>query len=117
MTFVGIVMLIDHLKDRIEKRLYVQPILLAFAFYVHVLIFSLFFFSFLICFLFLCFRWGVADVPLIFPCPADHVPELATAYIFLGTVKAPSINLFFDTCLLHTNNGWGKREAHENWSI
>ena len=33
-------------------------------------------------FLFLCSCWSFVDVPLIFPCPADHVPDWQpTAYI------------------------------------
>ena len=61
-----------------------------------------FFLSFLFCFvMFFCFlffvfcfcsRWSFVDVPLIFFCPADHVPDWQPRML-LGTVEARSVNV------------------------
>ena len=40
----------------------------------------------------LCSRWSCVDVPLIFFCPADHVPEWQPR-ILLDTVEARSVKL------------------------
>ena len=57
----------------------------------------LLFFSFcrfcFVSFLFLlCSRWSFVDVPLIFFCPADHVPDWQPR-ILLGSVEARSVNV------------------------
>ena len=50
------------------------------------------FLSFLFCFCFLFSRWSFVDVPLIFSCPADHVPDWQPR-ILLGMVEAGSVNV------------------------
>ena len=69
---------------------------------------------------FLCSHWSLVDVPLIFFCPADHVPDWQPR-VLLGMVEARSVNVkkttttttiqqasigrkctwFFFPCLLH----------------
>ena len=41
---------------------------------------------------FLCFHWSLVDVPLIFFCPADHVPDWQPR-VLLGMVEARSVNV------------------------
>ena len=41
---------------------------------------------------FLCSHWSLADVPLIFFCPADHVPDWQPR-VLLGMVEARSVNV------------------------
>ena len=41
---------------------------------------------------FFCSHWSLVDVPLIFFCPADHVPDWQPR-ILLGMVKARSVNV------------------------
>ena len=41
---------------------------------------------------FLCSHWSLVDVPLIFFCPADHVPDWQPRVI-LGMVEARSVNV------------------------
>ena len=43
-------------------------------------------------FCFICSHWSFVDVPLIFFCPADHVPDWQPR-ILLGMVEARSVNL------------------------
>ena len=43
-------------------------------------------------FFFFCSHWSSVDVPLIFFCPADHVPDWQPR-ILLGTVEARSVNV------------------------
>ena len=47
--------------------------------------------SFLFVFFFFCSHWSLVDVPLIFFCPADHVPDWQPR-ILLGMVEARSVN-------------------------
>ena len=47
--------------------------------------------SFLFVFFF-CSHWSFVDVPLIFFCPADHVPDWQPR-ILLGMVEARSVNV------------------------
>ena len=56
----------------------------SFLFVVFVL-FSVVFFS--------CSRWSVVNVPLIFFCPEDHVPDWQPRIILLGMVEARSVNV------------------------
>ena len=70
---------------------------------------------------FLCSHWSLVDVPLIFFCPADHVPDWQPR-VLLGMVEARSVNVkktttTTTTCPLHTNRECGKREAHITWSM
>ena len=41
---------------------------------------------------FLCSHWSLVDVPLIFFCPADHVPDWQPR-LLLGMVEARSVNV------------------------
>ena len=41
---------------------------------------------------FFCSHWSLVDVPLIFFCPADHVPDCQPR-ILLGMVEARSVNV------------------------
>ena len=41
---------------------------------------------------FLCSHWSLVDVPLIFFCPADHVPDRQPR-VLLGMVEARSVNV------------------------
>ena len=53
-----------------------------------------FFLSCLSCFCFVLFsssRWSFVDVPLLFSCPADHVPDWQPR-ILLGMIEARSVN-------------------------
>ena len=63
----------------------------------------------------LCFSFALSlvDVPLIFFCPADHVPDWQPR-VLLGMVEARSVNVKKTTT---TNSGCGKREARINWSM
>ena len=49
-------------------------------------------FSFFCVFVFFfCSHWSLVDVPLIFFCPADHVPDWQPR-VLLGMVEARSVN-------------------------
>ena len=50
---------------------------------------SLYFIVF-VCVFFFCSHWSLVDVPLIFFCPADHVPDWQPR-ILLGMVEARSV--------------------------
>ena len=41
---------------------------------------------------FLCSHWSLVDLPLIFFCPADHVPDWQPR-VLLGMVEARSVNV------------------------
>ena len=41
---------------------------------------------------FVCSHWSLVDVPLIFFCPADHVPDWQPR-VLLGMVEARSVNV------------------------
>ena len=47
---------------------------------------------------FFCSHWSLVDVPLIFFCPADHVPDWQPR-ILLGMVEARSVNVKKTTTL------------------
>ena len=69
------------------------------------------FLSFLFCFVF-CSRWSFVDVPLIFSCPADHVPDLQPR-VLLGMVEARSVNVKKTTTTVFTLVGHAlKKHAH-----
>ena len=51
----------------------------------HFVVFCVFVFLF-------CSHWSLVDVPLIFFCPADHVPDWQPR-ILLGMVEARSVNV------------------------
>ena len=58
---------------------------------------------------FLCSHWSLVDVPLIFFCPADHVPDWQPR-VLLGMVEARSVNVKKTTTTTTTNQdpGHGK---------
>ena len=53
---------------------------------------SFLFVDFCVFVFFFCSRWSLVDVPLIFFCPADHVPDWQPR-ILLGMVEARSVNV------------------------
>ena len=52
---------------------------------------------------FLCSHWSLVDVPLIFFCPADHVPDWQPR-VLLGMVEARSVNVKKTTTKNNNNN-------------
>ena len=52
---------------------------------------------------FFCSHWSLVDVPLIFFCPADHVPDWQPR-ILLGMVEARSVNVKKTTKQQNNNN-------------
>ena len=61
---------------------------------------------------FLCSHWSLVDVPLIFFCPADHVPDWQPR-VLLGMVEARSVNVK-KTTTTQQENVW---TVHENPNI
>ena len=55
-------------------------------------------------FFFFCSHWSLVDVPLIFFCPADHVPDWQPR-ILLGMVEARTVNVK-KTTTMHCTNCW-----------
>ena len=51
-----------------------------------------FLFFFCVFVFFFCSHWSLVDVPLIFFCPADHVPDWQPR-VLLGMVEARSVNV------------------------
>ena len=49
---------------------------------------------------FLCSHWSLVDVPLIFFCPADHVPDWQPR-VLLGMVEARPVNVKKKTTVLN----------------
>ena len=58
---------------------------------------------------FLCSHWSLVDVPLIFFCPADHVPDWQPR-VLLGMVEARSVNVKKTTT---TTVLWPTRQGRE----
>ena len=54
---------------------------------------------------FLCSHWSLVDVPLIFFCPADHVPDWQPR-VLLGMVEARSVNVKKTTTQQHAHGFW-----------
>ena len=54
--------------------------------------------------IFLCSHWSLVDVPLIFFCPADHVPDWQPR-VLLGMVEARSVNVKKTTTVSYTYDG------------
>ena len=52
---------------------------------------------------FLCSHWSLVDVPLIFFCPADHVPDWQPR-VLLGMVEARSVNVKKTTTTTRTSS-------------
>ena len=52
---------------------------------------------------FLCSHWSLVDVPLIFFCPADHVPDWQPR-VLLGMVESRSVNVKKTTTTTNNNN-------------
>ena len=53
---------------------------------------------------FFCSHWSLVDVPLIFFCPADHVPDWQPL-ILLGMVEARSVNVKKTTTTIRVREG------------
>ena len=81
---------------------------------------------------FLCSHWSLVDVPLIFFCPADHVPDWQPR-VLLGMVEARSVNVkktttttttaknlndldFLSCCFSHIGCQPGKTTLHSGQS-
>ena len=60
-------------------------------------------FLFVVCCVFLCSHWSLVDVPLIFFCPADHVPNWQPR-VLLGMVEARSVNVKKTTTYIYRCN-------------
>ena len=63
---------------------------------------------------FLCSHWSLVDVPLIFFCPADHVPDWQPR-VLLGMVEARSVNVkktTTTTLYIYINRHAGTQEKH-----
>ena len=71
-----------------------------FFWHVYFVILVPFSLSFLIVFFF-CSHWSLVDVPLIFFCSADHVPDWQPR-ILLGMVEARSVNVKKTTTITTT---------------
>ena len=56
---------------------------------------------------FLCSHWSLVDVPLIFFCPADHVPDWQPR-VLLGMVEARSVNVKKTTTTTTTGDGFSQ---------
>ena len=71
-------------------------------------------FLFVVC-VFLCSHWSLVDVPLIFFCPADHVPDWQPR-VLLGMVEARSVNVKKTTTTQHNTSvdlmASGKHDEH-----
>ena len=59
---------------------------------------------------FLCSHWSLVDVPLIFFCPADHVPDWQPR-VLLGMVEARSVNVKKTTTTTTSGNLFKCHEA------
>ena len=57
---------------------------------------------------FLCSHWSLVDVPLIFFCPADHVPDWQPR-VLLGMVEARSVNVKKTTTTTTVSASLGER--------
>ena len=60
---------------------------------------------------FLCSHWSLVDVPLIFFCPADHVPDWQPR-VLLGMVEARSVNVKKTTTTTTTSRGHTGGRSH-----
>ena len=66
---------------------------------------------------FLCSHWSLVDVPLIFFCPADHLPDWQPR-VLLGMVEARSVNVKKTTTTTTTSNDFdvqnklGRKHTH-----
>ena len=60
---------------------------------------------------FLCSHWSLVDVPLIFFCPADHVPDWQPR-VLLGMVEARSVNVK-KTTTTTTTAVWGEKKKND----
>ena len=72
--------------------LYRMPVVYLFLAYVFCYSCSFLFVVFCVFVFFFCSHWSLVDVPLIFFCPADHVPDWQPR-IVLGMVEARSVNV------------------------
>ena len=74
------------------NSLYRMPLVYLFLTCVFCYSCSFIFVVFCVFVFFFCFDWSLVDVPLIFFCPADHVPDWQPR-VLLGMVEARSVNV------------------------
>ena len=74
------------------NSLYRMPLVYLFLTCVFCYSCSFLFVVFCVFVFFFCFHWSLVDVPLIFFCPADHVPDWQPR-VSLGMVEARSVNV------------------------
>ena len=65
---------------------------------------------------FLCSHWSLVDVPLIFFCPADHVPDWQPR-VLLGMVEARSVNVKKTTTTIQNVRISGYVNTESIWSL
>ena len=72
--------------------------------------------------LFFCSQWSLVDVPLIFFCPADHVPDWQPR-VLLGMVEVRSVNVKKTTthkknttCCIAVNK-WGIKQEEKKTRV
>ena len=74
------------------NSLYRMPLVYLFLTCVFCYSCSFLFVVFCVFVFFFCSHWSLVDVPLIFFCPADHVPDWQPR-VLLGMVEARSVNV------------------------
>ena len=74
------------------NSLYRMPLVYLFLTCVFCYSCSFLFVVFCVFVFFVCSHWSLVDVPLIFFCPADHVPDWQPR-VLLGMVEARSVNV------------------------
>ena len=75
---------LDNIKRHIKRHISLQVVPCYSCSFLFV-VFCVFVFFF-------CSHWSLVDVPLIFFCPADHVPDWQPR-VLLGMVEARSVNV------------------------
>ena len=83
------------------NSLYRMPLVYLFLACVFCYSCSFLFVVFCVFVFFFCSHWSLIDVPLIFFCPADHVPDWQPR-ILLGMVEARSVNVKKTTTVYST---------------
>ena len=86
----------------VAARLCILPTLFGICFFC----FLSFLFVVFVLFLLSCSRWSFVDIPLIFSCPADDVPDWQPRTL-LGMVEARSVNVKNTHAHTHTHTRKG----------
>ena len=95
----------------IPNSLYRMPLVYLFLACVFCYSCSFLFVVFCVLVFFFCSHWSLVDVPLIFFCPADHVPDWQPR-ILLGMVEARSVNVK-KTTTKNNNNQEGSKSRQK----